>query len=92
MELSLRGLRVTPEVSFSVSYKGCALGEYFADLVVEDLVVVEIKCAEQLINEHKAQCLSYLRASGLSVCLLLNFKKPRVEYKRIVREFDPELS
>src|SRR5262249_17748752 len=91
-ELSLRGLHVVQEASFTVSYKGCILGEYFADLLIEDVLVVEVKCVEQLINEHKAQCLSYLKASGRSVCLLLNFKKPRVEYKRIVHELTPELS
>ena len=63
------------------------MGEYFADLLVEDTLVVELKCAERLANEHTAQCLNYLRASGRSVCLLVNFQKPKVEWKRIVLGF-----
>ena len=54
-ELSLRGLRATAEASFAVIYKGHAVGEYFADLLVEDSLVVELKCAERLANEHMAQ-------------------------------------
>jgi GxxExxY protein len=86
-ELSLRGIRATAEASFAVLYKGYSVGEYFADLLVEDLLVVELKCAERLANEHTAQCLNYLRASGRTVCLLVNFQKPRVKWKRIVLGF-----
>ena len=86
-ELSLRGIRASAEASFAVTYKGHSVGEYFADLLVEDLLVVELKCAERLINEHTAQCLNYLRASGLTLCLLINFQKPKVEWKRIVFGF-----
>jgi hypothetical protein len=74
-------------VSFKVNYKGNYIGEYFADLVVEDQVMVELKCVERLANEHTAQCLNYLRASGLTVCLLVNFQRPRVEWKRVVLGF-----
>ena len=89
-ELSLRGIRANAEASFAVVYKGYSVGEYFADLLVEDLLVVELKCAERLANEHTAQCLNYLRASGRTVCLLVNFQKPKVEWKRIVLGFpDP---
>src|SRR5215472_5941056 len=83
-ELSLRGIRATAEVPFSVMYKEQSVGEYFADLLVEDALVVELKCAERLANEHTAQCLNYLRASGRTVCLLVNFQRPKVEWKRIV--------
>lgn len=66
------------------------MGEYFADLLVEDALVVELKCAERLANEHTAQCLNYLRASGRTLCLLVNFQKPKVERKQIVLGFtDP---
>src|SRR6266496_5384053 len=83
-ELSLRGIRATAEASFAVTYKGHSLGEYFTDLLVEDVLMVELKCAERLANEHMAQCLNYLRASGLTLCLLVNFQKPKVEWRRIV--------
>jgi GxxExxY protein len=89
-ELSLRGIQATAEVSFAVLYKGHSVGEYFADILVEDALVVELKCAERLAAEHTAQCLNYLRASGRTVCLLVNFHKPKVEWKRIVLGFaDP---
>ena len=78
-ELSLRGIRATAEASFAITYKGHSVGEYYADLLVEDALVVELKCAERLANEHVAQCLNYLRASGLTLCLLVNFQKPKVE-------------
>ena len=86
-ELSLRGIRATAEAPFVVIYKGQRVGEYFADVLVEDSLVVELKCAERLANEHTAQCLNYLRASGRTVCLLVNFQKPKVEWKRIVFGF-----
>ncbi len=91
-ELSLRGIRGTAEASLAVIYKGHSVGEYFADLLVEDALVVELKCAERLANEHTAQCLNYLRASGRTVCLLINLQKPKVEWKRIVLGFADTLN
>ena len=86
-ELRLRGIAAVSEASFSVIYKNQSVGEYFADILVEDALVIELKCVERLTNDHMAQCLNYLRASGLSVCLLLNFQKPTVEWKRVVLNF-----
>ncbi len=60
------------------------MGEYFADILVEDVLVIELKCVERFANEHIAQCINYLRASGRGVCLLINFQKPKVEWKRVV--------
>ncbi len=85
-ELSFRRLRAEAEVSLSVSYKERIVGEYFADILVEDVLVVELKCVERLAGEHVAQCINYLRASGLLVCLLVNFQKPKVEWRRIVNQ------
>jgi GxxExxY protein len=86
-ELELRGLRSNAQKPVAVAYKGHAVGEYFADIVVEDVLLIELKCVDRFANEHTAQCLNYLRASGLQVCLLVNFQKPRVEWKRIVNRF-----
>jgi GxxExxY protein len=86
-ELGLRGIRVAAQASFAVTYKGHYVGEYFADILVEDVLVIELKCVERLSNEHTAQCLNYLRASGRTLCLLVNFQKPKVEWKRIVLGF-----
>jgi GxxExxY protein len=86
-ELGVRGIRATTQAPFSVVYKGHDVGEYLVDVLVEDVLIIELKCVDRLANEHTAQCLNYLRASGRSVCLLINFQKPKVEWKRIVHEF-----
>jgi GxxExxY protein len=86
-ELGLRGIHTAAQVSFVVTYKGHSVGEYYADILVEDVLVVELKCVEHLASEHIAQCLYYLHASGRTVCLLVNFHKPKVEWKRIVHQF-----
>jgi GxxExxY protein len=57
-------MRATPQASFEVTYKSRSVGQYFADILVEDVLVIELKCVERLANEHVAQCLNYLRASG----------------------------
>ena len=83
-ELNIRGIPAKAQASFAVIYKGHPVGEYFADILVEDVLVIELKCVERFANEHIAQCLNYLRASGMSICLLVNFQKPKVEWKRII--------
>ena len=85
-EVSLRGLRATAQAPFPVAYKGKHVGTYSADLVVEGRLLVEVKCVEQFSNEHLAQCINYLKASGLHLGLLINFRRSRVEWKRVVHE------
>ncbi len=82
-ELNIRGIRAKVQAPFSVMYKGQSVGEYLADILVEEVLVIELKCVHHLANEHMAQCLNYLRASGLTLCLLVNFQKPKVEWRRI---------
>jgi GxxExxY protein len=77
MELRTRGIRATGQTSLAVRYKGQTVGEYFVDILVEDVLVVELKCVDHLANEHTAQCLNYLRASGRALCLLVNFQNLR---------------
>jgi len=86
-ELCLRGIRAKAQASFSVNCKGHYVGEYYADILVEGVLVIELKCAERLAPEHTAQCLNYLRASGQTLCLLVNFQRPKVEWERIVHGF-----
>lgn len=85
-ELNLRGIRAVEQPSVKVTYKGFGWGDYSPDLLVEDVLLIELKCVERFAGEHLAQCLNYLRASGRRVCLLVNFQKPKVEWRRI--EFD----
>jgi len=85
-ELSLRGLRTATQTPFPIAYKGKNVGTYSADLVVEDRLLVEVKCVEQFSNEHLAQCINYRKASGLHLALLINFRRSRVEWRRVVHE------
>ena len=86
-ELGEQGIGVRSQVPFSVYYKGHSVGEYFADILVEGELVVELKCVERLSGEHTAQCLNYLKASGKQLCLLLNFQKSRLDVKRVVLDY-----
>jgi GxxExxY protein len=86
-ELRKAGLTVAQQHGIRILYDGVIVGEYAADLLVEDCVLVELKAAKALDQVHVAQCLNYLKATGLQVCLLLNFGKPRVEIKRLVNDF-----
>jgi len=60
------------------------VGEYFVDLMIEDALLVELKTVKALDEAHRAQCVNYLKATGLQLCLLLNFGRPRLEIKRVV--------
>jgi GxxExxY protein len=85
-EIRLRGLSVTAQAPFPVNYKGKPVGTYAADLVVGGRLLVEVKCIEQFSNEHLAQCINYVKASGLHLALLINFRRSRVEWKRVVHD------
>jgi GxxExxY protein len=91
-ELALRGIPAATQALFPIAYNGLSVGNYLADIVIENQLLVELKCVDRLANEHTAQCINYLRASGLTLCLLVNFQKPKVEWKRIVYRFHPETS
>ena len=82
IELRKSGLDVKQQAPVRVLYDGIVVGEYFADLLVSDAVIVELKAVNEFSDAHAAQCLNYLKATDLPICLLLNFGKPRVEVKR----------
>ena len=83
-ELGMRNVPVRSQAAFLVIYKGQLLGDYIADLLVEERVLVELKCADAFSNEHMAQCINYLKVSGLRLALLINFGRPKVEWRRVV--------
>jgi len=85
VELRRRGLQVDQQRPVEVRYRDEVVGHYFADLMVEDTVVVELKATRAIDPVHESQCMNYLRASGKPVCLLLNFGRPRMEVRRIVQ-------
>jgi GxxExxY protein len=86
-ELKKAGLQTEQQASVQVTYDGTVVGDYVADILVEKLVLVELKAVRALDDVHLAQCLNYLKATGLSICLLINFGTPRVEVKRVVNRF-----
>jgi len=83
-ELRLRGLKVEQQKEVAVEYKGEEVGTYFADLLVEEKVIIEVKAVDSVSTVHEAQVINYLKASGFQVGLLLNFASPKLEYKRLV--------
>ncbi len=82
-ELRKTGLAVAQQRGVTVIYDGTVVGEYFVDLIIEDALLVELKTVKALDDAHRAQCVNYLKTSGLHLCLLLNFGKPRLEIKRV---------
>ena len=84
VELRNIGLNATAQVPISVKYEGEIVGEYFADIVVENRVVLELKAVEYLAKIHEAQLLNYLNATDYDVGLLVNFTYPKAVIKRFV--------
>ena len=84
IELRKRGLKAESQAPLKVSYKGEVVGEYVVDILVEDAVILELKAVEQIQKIHEAQLLNYLKATGVHVGLLINFKHPKAEIKRFV--------
>ncbi len=84
LELRACGLKAVAQHPITVNYRGDCVGTYLADILVEDVLIVEIKALSGLTDSHKAQTINYLKATGLRIGLLINFGRPRVEIKRAV--------
>jgi GxxExxY protein len=78
------GLAVLQQRGVTVMYDGVIVGDDAVGLLVQEAVIVELKAIKAMVAIHRAQCINYLRATGLLVCLRLNFGNPRLEIKRIV--------
>ena len=87
LELNQANLKIEQQKLIQVKYKNIIVGDYFADILVNNLVLIELKAQNNLDDTYQAQCINYLKASNLHVCLLINFGKPRIETKRIVLDF-----
>jgi GxxExxY protein len=85
-ELRKSGLLVAQQQGITVTYDGIVVGEYNVDILVEGTIIIELKAINALDNAHTAQCLNYLKATGLHLCLLLNFGKSRLEIQRIAHD------
>jgi GxxExxY protein len=84
VELRLQGLRVESQVPIEVQYKGVTVGEYFADLIVNRSIILELKAQQRIAPAFEAQLLNYLNATGMKLGLLVNFAFPKATVKRIV--------
>lgn len=87
IELEKCGLEPAAQRSVPVFYDGKLVGDYYADIVVNDAVLLELKAVKSLDTTHHAQCMNYLKATQYTVCLLINFGNPKAEIKRIVNNF-----
>lgn len=82
-ELRKAGLQCEQQRPIPVTYDGVIVGDYFADIIVNKELVMELKTVSKTTEIHMAQCLNYLKASSLSKCLLINFARAKIEIKRI---------
>ena len=83
IELKSRGFKVESQKIIKVHFKDSIVGEYFADMIVEDKIILELKSCEALVPEHEVQLFNYLKATNIEVGLLFNFGK-RAAFKRKV--------
>ena len=80
--LSEKGIVFKRQYPITVMFRGQSVGEFYADLFVEDKIIVELKAIKSLLPEHQAQLINYLKATGFEVGLLINFGNPKLEYRR----------
>ncbi len=89
LALSEAGLPVQSQVPIPVTFRGQRVGDFYADLLVDGKVIVELKAARAIVPEHQAQIINYLNATGIEVGLLINFGNPKLELKRFTRSRRP---
>ncbi len=84
VELQQRKIKAVLETAINVLFKGYIVGDYYADLLVEEKIIVEIKVADKYNPKDEAQLINELKATGIRVGMLINFGKEKVEFKRLV--------
>jgi len=82
IELGKAGIKAVQQAPLQVMYNGSIVGEYYADLVVENKVILELKAVSHILPAHEVQLVNYLKATGLEIGLLINFAEKRVEVRR----------
>jgi GxxExxY protein len=85
LALRQKNLSAVSQHSIKVNFRGECVGDFYADIFVEDKVIVELKAVKVIAPEHQAQIINYLKATGIEVGLLINFGNPKLEYKRFTR-------
>ncbi len=84
VEFGIHGIPFEQQVRYDVKYKGVVVGQYIPDLIVYSKVVVETKVVERISDNEMGQLVNYLKITRLRVGLILNFKRPKLEWKRVV--------
>lgn len=84
----ITGFSVSQQHPIKVIYDDLVVGEFYADLLVEDRVLVELKAVSMFTQDHLSQALNYLRATNCEVCLLINFGRSKIEIKRLLPHTD----
>ena len=87
IELRKTKLQFKQQAPINVTYDGIIVGEFVSDIIVESIVLVELKASKTIDDVHIAQCLNYLKATNIRFGLIINFGKPKVEIKRVVLGF-----
>jgi GxxExxY protein len=85
--LAENGLKAESQKPLKVMFHGQTVGEFFPDIIVEDVVLLELKAVKALAPEHLAQVMNYLKATGVEVGFLVNFGNPKLEYRRFGNRF-----
>jgi GxxExxY protein len=88
LALRQKGHSALSQQPIKVLFRGECVGEFYADVLVDDRVLVELKAVQAITPEHQAQIINYLNATGIEVGLLINFGKPKLEYRRFTRSKD----
>ena len=83
IELTASGLNIETQKLVKVQYEGQVIGDYYADMIVEDEIVVELKAVKAIENIHFAQCQNYLKATGKKLGLVINFGEEKVKIRRV---------
>lgn len=82
-----KGIQAAAQIPLAVYFRGEIVGQYFADLYVEERIIVELKAVSALLPEHQAQLINYLKATDIEIGLLVNFGRPKVEVRRLSNKF-----
>lgn len=85
--LAEKGLNAQSQIPLRVMYHGQIVGDFYPDIIVENVVLLELKAIKVLAPEHMAQVLNYLKATGIEVGFLINFGNPKLEYRRFDNRF-----
>ncbi len=91
IELLNEGLEVEKEKAITIFYQGKVVGEYFADILVNQQIIIETKAVQSLNEIHQAQLLNYLKATKLPLGLLINFGTPKVQIKRMLNDINSHI-